>query len=341
MIIVMEKTATPENIEKVCEVIKSAGLGVHISKGEDVTIIGIIGDRRKLADKPIELMDGVEKTVPIMEPYKLASRTFHPEPSVIKVKDVEIGGNEVILMAGPCAVESREQLLETAEIVKKAGARILRGGAFKPRTSPYSFQGLGEKGLEILAEAREKTGLPVITEVVGTDTVDVVAEYADILQIGARNMQNFPLLKAVGRLDKPVMLKRGLSATIEEWLNAAEYIMNEGNFNVILCERGIRTFENMTRNTLDLSSVPIVKHLSHLPVIVDPSHAAGNWRWVMPLARGAVAVGADGLMIEVHPNPKEALSDGPQSLNPENLAILSRELKQTASISGRYFRDGD
>jgi 3-deoxy-7-phosphoheptulonate synthase len=341
MIIVMEKSATPKDIENVCEVIKSAGLGVHISKGEDVTIIGVIGDRRKLAEKPIELMDGVEKTVPIMEPYKLASRTFHPEPSVIKVKDVEIGGNEIILMAGPCAVESREQLLETAEIVKKAGAKILRGGAFKPRTSPYSFQGLGEKGLEILAEAREKTGLPIITEVVGTDTVDVVAEYADIVQIGARNMQNFPLLKAVGRINKPVMLKRGLSATIEEWLNAAEYIMNEGNFNVILCERGIRTFETMTRNTLDLSSVPIVKHLSHLPVIVDPSHAAGNWRWVMPLARGAVAVGADGLIIEVHPNPKEALSDGPQSLNPENLMILSKELKQTASISGRYFRDGN
>jgi 3-deoxy-7-phosphoheptulonate synthase len=341
MIIVMEKNATPKDIENVCEVIKSAGLGVHISKGEDVTIIGVIGDRRKLAEKPIELMDGVEKTVPIMEPYKLASRTFHPEPSVIKVKDVEIGGNEVILMAGPCAVESREQLLETAEIVKKAGAKVLRGGAFKPRTSPYSFQGLGEKGLEILAEAREKTGLPIITEVVGTDTVDVVAEYTDIIQIGARNMQNFPLLKAVGRINKPVMLKRGLSATIEEWLNAAEYIMNEGNFNVILCERGIRTFETMTRNTLDLSSVPIVKHLSHLPVIVDPSHAAGNWRWVMPLARGAVAVGADGLIIEVHPNPKEALSDGPQSLNPENLMILSKELKQTASISGRYFRDGN
>ncbi|AYO31254.1 3-deoxy-7-phosphoheptulonate synthase [Biomaibacter acetigenes] len=341
MIIVMEKNATPKDIENVCEVIKSAGLGVHISKGEDVTIIGVIGDRRKLAEKPIELMDGVEKTVPIMEPYKLASRTFHPEPSVIKVKDVEIGGNEVILMAGPCAVESREQLLETAEIVKKAGAKVLRGGAFKPRTSPYSFQGLGEKGLEILAEAREKTGLPIITEVVGTDTVDVVAEYTDIIQIGARNMQNFPLLKAVGRINKPVMLKRGLSATIEEWLNAAEYIMNEGNFNVILCERGIRTFETMTRNTLDLSSVPIVKHLSHLPVIVDPSHAAGNWRWVMPLARGAVAVGADGLIIEVHPNPKEALSDGPQSLNPENLMILSKELKQTAAISGRYFRDGN
>ncbi|MDK2879192.1 MAG: 3-deoxy-7-phosphoheptulonate synthase, partial [Thermoanaerobacteraceae bacterium] len=338
---VMEKNATPKDIENVCEVIKSAGLGVHISKGEDVTIIGVIGDRRKLAEKPIELMDGVEKTVPIMEPYKLASRTFHPEPSVIKVKDVEIGGNEVILMAGPCAVESREQLLETAEIVKKAGAKVLRGGAFKPRTSPYSFQGLGEKGLEILAEAREKTGLPIITEVVGTDTVDVVAEYTDIIQIGARNMQNFPLLKAVGRINKPVMLKRGLSATIEEWLNAAEYIMNEGNFNVILCERGIRTFETMTRNTLDLSSVPIVKHLSHLPVIVDPSHAAGNWRWVMPLARGAVAVGADGLIIEVHPNPKEALSDGPQSLNPENLMILSKELKQTAAISGRYFRDGN
>lgn len=338
MIIVMEKKATPEDIENVCEVIKNAGLGVHISKGEDVTIIGVIGDRRKLAEKPIELMDGVEKTVPIMEPYKLASRSFHPESSVIKVKDVEIGGNDVVLMAGPCAIESREQLLETAEIVKKAGARILRGGAFKPRTSPYSFQGLGEKGLEILAEAREKTGLAVITEVMDTETVGLVAQYADILQIGARNMQNFPLLKMVGKTDKPVMLKRGLSSTIEEWLNAAEYIMNEGNFNVILCERGIRTFETMTRNTLDLSSVPIVKHLSHLPVIVDPSHAAGNWRWVVPLSRGAVAVGADGLIIEVHPNPKQALSDGPQSLNPENLMALSRELKQTAAIVGRNFR---
>ncbi|WP_422446081.1 3-deoxy-7-phosphoheptulonate synthase [Thermoanaerobacterium sp. DL9XJH110] len=341
MIIVMEKNATQKNIENVCEVVKNAGLGVHISHGTDVTIIGVIGDRRKLADKPIELMDGVEKIVPIMEPYKLASRTFHPERTVIKVGDVEIGGDEVILMAGPCAVESRQQLLETAEIVKKGGAKILRGGAFKPRTSPYSFQGMGEEGLKLLAEAREKTGLPVITEVVGTDTVDVVAEYADILQIGARNMQNFPLLKAVGKTGKPVMLKRGLSATIEEWLNAAEYIMNEGNFNVILCERGIRTFETMTRNTLDISAVPIVKHLSHLPVIVDPSHAAGNWRWVCPLARGAVAVGADGLIVEVHPNPKEALSDGPQSLNPEKFMALCREINQVAAVSGRRFADGN
>jgi 3-deoxy-7-phosphoheptulonate synthase len=337
----MEKNATQKNIENVCEVVKNAGLGVHISHGTDVTIIGVIGDRRKLADKPIELMDGVEKIVPIMEPYKLASRTFHPERTVIKVRDVEIGGDEVILMAGPCAVEGRQQLLETAEIVKKGGAKILRGGAFKPRTSPYSFQGMGEEGLKLLAEAREKTGLPVITEVVGTDTVDVVAEYADILQIGARNMQNFPLLKAVGKTGKPVMLKRGLSATIEEWLNAAEYIMNEGNFNVILCERGIRTFETMTRNTLDISAVPIVKHLSHLPVIVDPSHAAGNWRWVCPLARGAVAVGADGLIVEVHPNPKEALSDGPQSLNPEKFMALCREINQVAAASGRHFADGN
>lgn len=340
MIIVMKKTATPKDIENVCEVIKNAGLGVHLSKGEDVTIIGVIGDRRKLDDKPIELMDGVEKTVPIMESYKLASRTFHPESTVVKVKGVEIGGDEVILVAGPCAVESREQLIETAQIVKRAGAKVLRGGAFKPRTSPYSFQGLGEKGLKILAEARDMTGLPVITEVVDTDTLDMVAEYADILQIGARNMQNFSLLKAVGKVNKPVMLKRGLSATIGEWLNAAEYIMNEGNFNVILCERGIRTFETLTRNTLDLSAIPIVKHLSHLPVIVDPSHAAGNWRWVGPLSRGSVAVGADGLIVEVHPNPKEALSDGPQSLNPENLMKLSKELKQTAIISGRYFAGG-
>ncbi|MGB9814212.1 MAG: 3-deoxy-7-phosphoheptulonate synthase [Thermovenabulum sp.] len=335
MIIVMQKNATDDQIKKVCEVVENAGLGVHISKGSDVTIIGVIGDRRKLADKPIELMEGVEKTVPIMEPYKLASRTFRPEPTVIKVGDVLIGSDEFVIMAGPCAVESREQLLEAAEIVKKCGAKVLRGGAFKPRTSPYSFQGLGEEGLKILAEARERTGLPVVTEVISTEAVEMVAEYADILQIGARNMQNFQLLKAVGRTEKPVLLKRGISATIEEWLNAAEYIMNEGNFKVILCERGIRTFEPMTRNTLDLSAVPIIKHISHLPVIVDPSHGTGHWRWVTPMSRAALAAGADGLIIEVHPNPQEALSDGPQSLKPENFMLLCEELKKIAPIVGR------
>lgn len=335
MIIVMQKNATDDQIKKVCEVVENAGLGVHISKGSDVTIIGVIGDRRKLADKPIELMEGVEKTVPIMEPYKLASRTFRPEPTVIKVGNVLIGSDEFVIMAGPCAVESREQLLEAAEIVKKCGAKVLRGGAFKPRTSPYSFQGLGEEGLKILAEARERTGLPVVTEVISTEAVEMVAEYADILQIGARNMQNFQLLKAVGRTEKPVLLKRGISATIEEWLNAAEYIMNEGNFKVILCERGIRTFEPMTRNTLDLSAVPIIKYISHLPVIVDPSHGTGHWRWVTPMSRAALAAGADGLIIEVHPNPQEALSDGPQSLKPENFMLLCEELKKIAPIVGR------
>lgn len=338
MIIVMGKKATKQNVEQVCDLIKSVGLGVHVSEGTERTIIGVIGDRRKLNGKPIELLEGVEKIVPIVEPYKLASRSFKPESTVVKVRDVEIGGEEIVLIAGPCAVESREQVLKTAEAVKQGGAQILRGGAFKPRTSPYSFQGLGEEGLKLLAEAREQTGLPVITEVVRTDTVEMVAHYADILQIGARNMQNFHLLKEVGKLDKPVMLKRGMSATIEEWLNAAEYIMNEGNFNVILCERGIRTFENYTRNTLDLSAVPVLKHLSHLPVIVDPSHATGKWRWVSPMAKAAVVAGADGLMVEVHPEPKEALSDGPQSLNFDNFQQLCEEIAEVAEIAGRKFK---
>ncbi|KYO65513.1 3-deoxy-7-phosphoheptulonate synthase [Thermovenabulum gondwanense] len=335
MIIVMQKNATEEQIKKVCEVVENAGLGVHISKGTDVTVIGVIGDRRKLQDKPIELLDGVEKTVPIMEPYKLASRSFKPESTVVKVGDVEIGSNNFIIIAGPCAVESEEQLIETAQIVKKCGAKILRGGAYKPRTSPYSFQGIGEEGLKILAKAREITGLPVVTEVMSTEAVKLVSHYADILQIGARNMQNFELLKEAGKTGKPVLLKRGIAATIEEWLNAAEYIMNEGNFNVILCERGIRTYETMTRNTLDISAVPIIKHISHLPIIVDPSHGTGSWRWVAPMSRAALAAGADGLMIEVHPNPKEALSDGPQSLNPEKFEHLCRELKTFAPIMGR------
>ncbi|KXG77867.1 Phospho-2-dehydro-3-deoxyheptonate aldolase [Fervidicola ferrireducens] len=337
MIIVMRKDATEESIKKVCNMVESAGLGVHISRGSDVIIVGVIGDRRKLDDKPIELMDGVEKIVPIMEPYKLASRTFHPEPTVVKVGDVAIGGDEFVIMAGPCAVESKEQLFETAEIVKRCGAKVLRGGAFKPRTSPYSFQGLGEEGLKILAEARERTGLPVVTEVVSPEDVKRVAEYADILQIGARNMQNFELLKAAGKSGKPVLLKRGMAATIEEWLNAAEYIMNEGNFQVILCERGIRTFEQKTRNTLDLSAVAVIKHLSHLPVLVDPSHSTGNWRWVAPMSRAALAAGADGLIIEVHPDPEEALSDGPQSLKPEKFAELCEDLRKIAPIVGRRF----
>lgn len=327
MVIVMNKRATQRDVEQVVSFIKDSGLDVHLSKGREVTIIGVIGDRNRIIDKPIELMSGVEKIVPIMEPYKLASRSFKPEPTVIKIGDVEIGGGELVVMAGPCAVESREQVLKTARAVKKAGAKILRGGAFKPRTSPYSFQGMEEEGLKILAEAREETGLLIITEVVRADTLEIVSSYADIIQIGARNMQNFHLLKEVGRTDKPVMLKRGMSATLEEWLNAAEYIMNEGNFNVMLCERGIRTFETYTRNTLDLSAVPAIKHLSHLPIIVDPSHSTGKWRMVAPMAKAAVIAGADGLIIEVHPNPKEARSDGPQSLTIENFENLMEELK--------------
>lgn len=271
-------------------------------------------------------MAGVEKVVSILQPYKQASRTFQEEDTVITVGNIQIGGGQVQVMAGPCAVESREQLMETARIVKDTGATILRGGAFKPRTSPYSFQGLEEEGLKMLAEAREATGLLIVTEVMDASTLPLVAEYADILQIGARNMQNFYLLRQVARVNKPIMLKRSPSATIEEWLMAAEYILAGGNRQVILCERGIRTFENYTRNTLDLTAVPVLKHLSHLPVIVDPSHAIGKWRFVTPMAKAAVAVGADGLLIEVHPNPEQALCDGPQSLTPENFAALMREI---------------
>ncbi|MDI3534403.1 MAG: 3-deoxy-7-phosphoheptulonate synthase [Thermosediminibacterales bacterium] len=335
MVIVMKNTATQNDINGVFEFIRKEGLDANVIKGKSKTIIGVIGDKTKLSDKPIELLAGVEKVVPIMESYKLASRTFKSKQTIIKIGDVEIGGDNIVLMAGPCAVESREQILETAEAVKKAGVKILRGGAFKPRTSPYSFQGLAEEGLKLLAEARERTGLLIITEVMKTEDIETVANYADILQIGARNMQNFDLLKEAGKMDKPVLLKRGLSATIEEWLNAAEYIMSEGNFNVILCERGIRTFETYTRNTLDLSAVPVIKHLSHLPIIVDPSHATGKWRWVPPMAKAAVVAGADGLMIEVHPNPKEALSDGQQSLNFNNFNEMVKELQNIVKLIGK------
>ena len=318
MVIIMNPDASAENINEVIAAITAVGLEAKVMEGSQQKIVGVIGDKTRLASVPIDAMDGVEKSVSISKSYKLASREFHPLSSVIDVNGVKIGGVEPVIMAGPCAVESREQLLEAADIVKAGGAQFLRGGAYKPRTSPYSFQGLEEEGLKYLAEARERTGLRIITEVTMVDAVDKVAAYADMLQIGARNMQNFGLLKEVGRAKKPVLLKRGLAATIDEWLNAAEYIMNEGNPYVVLCERGIRTYETYTRNTLDLSAVAAIKHLSHLPIIVDPSHGTGKWRMVKPMALAAIAAGADGLIMEVHPNPAKALSDGPQSLTPEN-----------------------
>ena len=335
MIIVMTAGAAPADINRVVGKVTERGLKVHLSEGRFVTIIGVVGDKKLLQDVPLEAMSGVEKVVAITSGYKLASRQFKPENSVIDVDGVQIGGNKLVVMAGPCAVESRKQLLESAAIVKQAGATFLRGGAYKPRTSPYSFQGLEEQGLKFLAEAREVTGLKIVTEVVDPQSVSVVAEYADVLQIGARNMQNFQLLKTVGRAGKPVLLKRGIAATIEEWLNAAEYVMNEGNYKVMLCERGIRTFETATRNTLDLSAVAVLKNACHLPIIVDPSHGTGHWKLVRPMARAAVAAGADGLMIEVHPKPDEAMSDGMQSLTPENFTALMTEIDGIAKVMGR------
>lgn len=335
MVIVMNIDASEKQISEITNLLTSLGLGYHISRGEEKIVIGVIGDKRKLDGKAIEMMEGVEKVIPIVDPYKLASRIFKPEPTIVKVGDIEIGGKNIVIMAGPCAVESREQLFESAMAVKRAGAHFLRGGAYKPRTSPYSFQGLEEEGLKMLSEARELTGLKIVTEVMDVHSVEKVAEYADVLQIGARNMQNFSLLKAVGKINKPVLLKRGLAATLEEWLSAAEYILNEGNKDVILCERGIRTFETYTRNTLDLSAVPAIKKLSHLPIIVDPSHGTGRWHLVPSMAKAAVAAGADGLIIEVHPDPKNALSDGPQSLTPDNFESLVKELKIIAEAVGR------
>ena len=328
MVIIMNADATAQNIKDVIEVIEKAGLKAKVMEGEQQKIVGVIGDKTRLAMVPFDAMDGVDTTVQISKSYKLVSREFHPKSSVIDIDGVKIGGGNFVVMAGPCAVESREQLLESAEIAKKGGAQFLRGGAYKPRTSPYSFQGLEEEGLKYLAEARERTGLKIVTEVTEVEAVDTVAAYADLLQVGARNMQNFRLLKEVGRANKPVMLKRGLAATLNEWLNAAEYIMNEGNQNVILCERGIRTYETYTRNTLDLSAVAAVKHLSHLPIVVDPSHGTGKWRMVKPMAFAAVACGADGLIMEMHPNPAKALSDGPQSLTPENYLELMAGVKK-------------
>ncbi|MCM8823568.1 MAG: 3-deoxy-7-phosphoheptulonate synthase [Candidatus Omnitrophica bacterium] len=336
MIIVFKKGATQEEINHVVERVEQLGLRVMVSQGVERTILGVIGEEDRARLQPFEVFPGVEKVMPVLSPYKLVSREFKQEDSIIKINnEVSIGGKEIIVIAGPCAIESEEQLFKVAEAVKLAGAKVLRGGAFKPRTSPYNFQGLGEEGLKILKEASLKFGLPTATEVMDTRSVDLVSKYADILQIGARNMQNFNLLKEVGQTRKPVILKRGLSATIQEWLMSAEYILSEGNFNVILCERGIRTFENFTRNTLDLSAVPIVKNLSHLPIIVDPSHATGKWNLVLPLSKAAIACGSDGLLIEVHHNPEEALSDGPQQLLPERFAWGMEELKKLAKDIGR------
>ncbi|WP_273079824.1 3-deoxy-7-phosphoheptulonate synthase [Selenomonas felix] len=335
MVVIMNADATQADIEGVISAIEEKGLEAKVMEGAHQKIVGVIGDKTKLAATPLDAMHGVETTVAISKSYKLASREFHPASTVVDIRSIKIGDGTPVVMAGPCAVESREQLLETAQLVKEGGAQFIRGGAYKPRTSPYAFQGLEEEGLKYLAEAREKTGLAVVTEVTVVEAVDTVAAYADLLQVGARNMQNFGLLKAVGRAGKPVMLKRGLAATIDEWLNAAEYIMNEGNPNVILCERGIRTYETYTRNTFDISAIPAIKHLSHLPIIADPSHGTGKWRMIKPVSLASIAAGADGLIIEVHLNPARALSDGPQSLTPENY----RDLMASVQKLSRFMKD--
>ncbi len=335
MIIIMKPNASDEAIAKVAGLVESKGLQVHLSKGAQVTIVGVVGDKTRLHGSNIEISEGVDKIVNVTESYKLVNKKFHPEDSVIPVGNTFIGPGTVTVMAGPCAIESKEQLLQTAEAVKKAGATFLRGGAYKPRTSPYSFQGLEEEGLKYMKEAREATGLNVICEVTSAHAIEAAVKYVDMLQIGARNMQNFELLKEAGKSGVPVLLKRGLSATIDEWLNAAEYIISEGNPNIVLCERGIRTYETSTRNTLDISAVPVIRAKSHLPVIVDPSHATGVRAYVEPLAKAAVAVGADGLMIEVHPCPSCSLSDGPQSLTFEQFHTLMEDLKPFAQLVGR------
>jgi len=335
MVIVMRSGASQQEIEQVAQKITACGLTPHVSRGVERTIVGAIGDERILREVALEALPGVEKVLPILKPFKLASRDFKPENSVIPVNGVEVGGKRLAVIAGPCSVEGREMVLEMARAVKAAGAHLLRGGAFKPRTSPYTFQGLGEEALRYLAEAREATGLPIVTELMDPRDAPLVLKYADLIQIGARNMQNFRLLKEVGSHRKPVLLKRGMSSSIKELLMSAEYILSEGNYNVILCERGIRTFEDFTRNTLDLSAVPALKSLTHLPVIVDPSHGTGKWDLVPPMALAAVAAGADGLMVEVHPKPEDALSDGPQALVPKRFERLMADLTALAPVVGR------
>jgi 3-deoxy-7-phosphoheptulonate synthase len=335
MIVVMKVKPSRDQIDSVVKRIEELGLKTHVSQGVERTIIGVLGQILPELQDRLQLLPGVEEVILVSKPFKLASREFHPENTIVRVNDLAIGGNEVVVIAGPCAVESEEQVLATAREVKAAGANILRGGAFKPSTSPYHFRGLGIQGLKMLAKAREETGMPVITEVMAPGDVELVTGYADILQIGARNMQNFILLDEVGKIRKPVMLKRGPSATIQEWLLAAEYILAQDNEQLILCERGIRTFETATRNTMDVSAIPVIKKLSHLPIIADPSHGTGKWYLVPPMALAAVAAGADGLMIEVHPNPDLALKDGPQSLTFENFRQLMSRLGPLAQAIGR------
>ena len=337
MIIVLKPEATPADLDHLTETLKAKGLSVNISRGKERTVVGAIGDERVLTDLPLSVYPGVDFVLKILQPFKLVSREFKKADTVITFPNgVTIGGPEIQVMAGPCAVESEEQLLYVAERVKKAGAKILRGGAFKPRTSPYTFQGLGEEGLVHLSKAREKTGLLVITELMDPRDLPAMMEHTDIIQIGARNMQNFRLLFDVGEVNKPVLLKRGLSATIKEFLMAAEYIASRGNQEIILCERGIRTFETMTRNTLDLNAVPVLKSLTHLPVLVDPSHGTGRWDLVTPMARAGVAAGCDALMVEVHNNPEQAFSDGEESLKPDKFDRLMEEVRKVASAVGRF-----
>lgn len=332
MVIVMKAGTPIGDIDKIEKRLRDMGCIPSKTQGENYCIFGLIGDTTKVDLSQIEANEYVDKILKVQQPFKLANRLFHPEDTVIDVDGIKIGGSNIVVMAGPCCVESETQLMSIAKEIKSLGAHILRGGAYKPRTSPYSFQGMGEEGLKLLKKAKDETGMPIVTEVMCTSTFDIVEHYADILQIGARNMQNFPLLKRAGKSNKPILLKRGLSSTIEEWLMSAEYIMAEGNTQVILCERGIRTFETYTRNTLDISAVPAIKELSHLPIIIDPSHAAGRWRMVTPLSKAAIAVGADGLEIEVHNNPEQAFSDGPQSLKPEKFKQLMDEIKRISLI---------
>jgi 3-deoxy-7-phosphoheptulonate synthase len=336
MIIVMKGTAPKEEVHDVIRTIEELGYQAHVIWGKQRTVIGAVGDERgKARLQSLEVMPGVESVVPILQPFKLASREFKAAPSVVKVRDVEFGGERLVVIAGPCTVESEEQVMELAVLAKEAGASVLRGGAFKPRTSPYAFQGMGKEGLRLLEIAREATGLAVVTEVLKPEDVDMITESADMLQIGARNMQNFALLKRVGEVGKPVLLKRGMASTIQEFLMAAEYILSEGNYNVVLCERGIRTFETATRFTLDLNAVPVLKKHTHLPVIVDPSHGTGHWEYVSPMAKAGIACGADGLMIEVHMRPEIAVSDGVQSLKPDVFRQLMRDIVPFVQAAGR------
>lgn len=335
MIIVLKPHAPEEKINRVENLVKKRGLDTHVVRGQEMTIIGCIGDTTAIDPKLFEIDEWVDKVMHVQEPYKLANRAFHPEDSVIDVSGVKVGADNLALIAGPCSVESLDQVMEIAKQAKASGANMLRGGAFKPRTSPYAFQGLGLEGLDILCEAKKETGLPLVSELMSPEHLDVFNEKVDLIQIGARNMQNFDLLKQLGQLDRPILLKRGLNATYEEWIMSAEYIMASGNQNVILCERGIRTFETYTRNTLDLQSIPVLKKKTHLPVIADPSHAGGKWWLVEPMAKAAIAAGADGLMIEVHNNPESALCDGAQSLKPQKYDDLLQQIKQIAAVVGK------